>query len=100
MAGHMSTFEMQILPTICVLGTIAAICYGAWASRQLKIEGIRKAAFEEAGEALTSLARIARRAKENHAEYGRHDQAREADRRAYYYDRAAMLVRSIPASRC
>lgn len=92
-------FEKTILPVICVLGVCATIAWGAWCSRQLKAAAIRKAAFSEAGEALASLAGIARWAERQHEWHGDVNATREAGRRAYYYDRAAMIVRSIPAER-
>lgn len=95
----MSAFETTILPLVSVLGVCAAIAWGAWCSRQLKIAAIRKAAFDEAGEALVSLSSIAFKARDRYVSDGEFGAASEAGKRAYYYDRAAMIVRSIPAER-
>lgn len=95
----MSPFETTILPLVGLLGVGAIIAWGAWCSRQVKVAAIRKAAFEEAGEALRSLSQIAFHAAADRMDNGLVDLAAEANRRAYYYDRAAMIVRSIPAER-
>ena len=93
----MSAFETHILPAVCLFGIMATIAWGAWCERQDRTAAIRKAAFDEAGEALQSLANIAGdAAAENLKERGAYGPAAE---RAYYYQRAAMIVRSIPATR-
>jgi hypothetical protein len=92
-------FESHVLPVICLFGVMALIAYGAWASRELRIAAVRQDAFVEASAALTSLAGIAHRATVVHARDGNADASNEARRRAYYYDRAAMIVRSIPSER-
>lgn len=95
----MSPFETTILPLVGLLGVAAVIAWGAWCDRQLKVAAIRKAAFAEAGEALRSLSETAFRAGERHVAHGDPGAAGEAWKRGYYYDRAAMIVQSIPSER-
>lgn len=93
----MSTFETQVLPATVLLGLIFTICYGYYLERRAVLVRVRKMALGEAAAAIQSLAAVAEATCAQRRRDGQPYE--ETDRRAYYYDRAASIVRSIPVDR-
>lgn len=96
-------FEQYVLPVFCVLSIIGVLVYGLHADKRERLIAVRVQALLEARAALLSLADVARRQCDETRKMSRgivqqRLLAQQTDR-AYYYDRAAMIVGSIPMDR-
>lgn len=95
----MSVFETQLLPAIVLGGLCVTIVMGSYWSWRDKHVATRAKALKEATEALMSLYKIATEAGKRNEDEGRDIEAESSYRRAYFYQRAAAIVRSIPVDR-
>jgi hypothetical protein len=96
-------FEHTILPAVVLIGLCAIVLYGMYTERQDIGLRARKMALAEAAAALQSLADVATyaadQALKEPVSADRNFRVVERRARAYSYDRAASIVRSIPVDR-
>lgn len=88
---------LNLLGYVVVVGLIAIIIYGTWSENRDTAKHARKKALDEAAAALRSMADVAGDAVESRRREGL-SYTVAADR-AYYFQRAASIVASIPVER-
>lgn len=91
----MITF-LHLIGAISLTGMFAVALYGMWGDRRDDALVARKMALDDAVRALRGPAWAARKASEGHCTA---KQSTDSLVRAYHYDRAADIVRSIPVDR-
>lgn len=91
-------FLHYVLTPVAVLGMIGIVIFAVWADQRDKKVAVRQKALSEATNALRSLASVATKASKDTEGRNPFTVAR-AEERAYYYERVASIVASIPVDR-